>query len=142
MMGNYRQEGLSLVELVVALAMAALILPMLGVLIYMLQFAPDRTRSDLVAQQDLRAVGQWIATDGNRATSFVTSSDPDIYGTFSWTEYGDAATTSVEVVYSYDSEETALTRTENKDGELFEHNDVARNIAVVGDVTFTFTEAS
>ena len=83
------QRGFTLLELVVSLAIAALVLPLVGGIIFMLQFYPGRTQADIQAQQDQQLVGQWITIDANRADHFNTVPvGPNEYGFFSWTEYG------------------------------------------------------
>ena len=50
-----RQEGFSLFDFTVAIAIASLLLPVLAGIIYMLQLLPDRSESDVKAQKDIPA---------------------------------------------------------------------------------------
>ena len=138
-----KQPGMSLIELAVSLAIAALIVPLIAGVVFLVQFAPGRSESDVKTQQDLKLVGQWLTTDANMAASFSTDSlAPNEYGVFIWTEYGGASPVTTTATYLYDTTTTSLIREVEKDGVSFERNDVARNIASFEDISFTHTAST
>ena len=91
------QAGLTPIELIISMAIAALILPLVAGIVFMLQFFPGRAEADILAQQSLQLVGQWVTIDGNRADGFNSPSDEENeYGVFSWTEYGGTLPVDIE----------------------------------------------
>ncbi len=133
-----RQLGVTILELVAALAIAGIIAPLVGGIIFMLLFFPGRSQADIATQQDLQLLSRWLSTDANRASSITTSGlGSDEYAQFSWTEFGSTSTVAVTVTYSYDTTSTSVIREEQRDGATHERNPVARNIDSLGDVTFS-----
>ena len=127
------QTGLTLIELIISMAIAALILPLVAGIVFMLQFYPGRAVADIQAQQNLQVLGQWVTIDGNRADEFSAPSlEENEYGTFSWTEYGGTLPVAIEVTYLYDGEATSLVRRVTRDGILDRNSVVAQNIASAG----------
>jgi len=135
------QHGLTLVELIISLAIAALLVPLVAGIIFILQFLPQRTQADIQAQQNLQLVGQWVTLDATRAETFSNAAlPPDEYGVFSWTEYGGTLPASIQVTYLYDPATTSLMRKVTRDGVVDRTSVVAQNIANFGDVVFTSTD--
>ena len=128
---------MTLIELIISLAIAALILPLVAGIVFMLQFFPGRATADIQAQQNLQVLGQWVTIDCNRANEFSAPTlEENEYGTFSWTEYGGTFPVVVDVTYFYDSESASLVRRVTRDGVLDRNFVVAQNIANAEDVTF------
>ena len=137
-----REVGISLIELGVSIAIAAMIIPIVAGIIFIVQFSPGRSESDISAQQDVQNLGRWINYDANRAETFSTSSlASNEYGVFGWVEYGGTTTVSSTVIYFYDTSTTSLIRRFEKDGVLYERTNVARNIAAFEDVNFAHIAA-
>ena len=131
------QAGLTLIELIISLAIAALILPLVAGIVFMLQFFPGRATADIQAQQNLQVLGQWVTIDGNRADGFsAPTEEEDEYGIFSWTEYGGTLPIAIEVTYLYDGDTTSLVRRVTRNGVLDRNFVVAQNIASAEDVIF------
>lgn len=134
------QRGFSLIELVISLAIAGVIVPLIGGIVFLLMFFPSRSQADIEAQQDAQLLSQWITIDANRARDFSTTSlAPLEYGVFAWTEFGGAAPVSVEVTYFYDQAATSLVRKLERNGAFEGRNTVASNIASFEDANFAFS---
>ena len=81
------ERGFSLFDFTITIAIATIMLPILGGVIYMLQLLPDRAESDVTTQQDLQLLAKWITDDANISSAFRT-----------------VATSSVETVATEDFE--------------------------------------
>ena len=81
------ERGFSLFDFTITVAIATIMLPILGGVIYMLQLLPDRAESDVTTQQDLQLLAKWITDDANISSAFRT-----------------VATSSVETVATEDFE--------------------------------------
>ena len=57
------ERGFSLFDFTLTIAIATIMLPILGGVIYMLQLLPDRAESDVITQQDLQLLAKWITDD-------------------------------------------------------------------------------
>jgi hypothetical protein len=132
---------MTILELAVSLAIAAVLLPLIGGVVYMFQAFPARSEADIQAQQDLQLFGQWITQDANRAAAFSSLAEPK-YGAFNWTEYAGTGPVSVAATYLYDEATTSLLREVTRDGVLDSRRDAARHVDSFGDVSFTFTAAT
>jgi prepilin-type N-terminal cleavage/methylation domain-containing protein len=113
--GLESQAGVTLLEVVVAVAIMGLILAPLATILNQFVFLPSRWDTSLALSNDSRAVGQAIATDARQAQTFIAGANPN-YGTFSWTDRTGSATSSVSVLYFWDSANLELVRRETVDG--------------------------
>ncbi len=103
------QRGLTLVELLLALGISALISGTLGTAIHQFVMASERGNDDLRALHDVQNAGFWLTLDGERAegTNLVDGAPPAQSMTLSWTIGGQAHTSA------YSLSETALNRDHN-----------------------------
>ncbi|MCZ6789996.1 MAG: prepilin-type N-terminal cleavage/methylation domain-containing protein [Chloroflexi bacterium] len=108
-MGSLDQRGLTLVELLLAAAISALIATTLGAAIHQFIMASERGNDNLRALHDVQNAGFWLTLDGERAegTNLVDSAPPAQSMTLSWTSGGQAHTST------YSISGTALKRDHN-----------------------------
>lgn len=124
------QRGFTLVELIVAAAIIAVVAGMLATILYQLLVIPSRGNAQLTVDGDLRNAGLWLVRDGNAAWTF-TPGAPPVYGTFAITRTGN---TTATVTYRY--EDGALVRERRTRNETSTIG-VARHVAASDDVRFT-----
>lgn len=91
------QQGVTLLEVVVAVAIMGFILAPLATILNQFVFLPSRWDTSLALTNDSRAVGHAIPADARQAQTFAAGTDPD-YGTFSWTDRTGSTTSSVSVL--------------------------------------------
>jgi len=117
------QRGMTLVELLVASAIAAMLVGVLGSAIFQFMQATEQGNDQFRAMQDIRNAGHWIAWDGKGAqtTNLIEGTDPVESVTLSWTDGGRAHTST------YSLSGTDLRRDHN--GTV---TTVARHISSVG----------
>ena len=90
------QRGLTLVELLLALGISALIASTLGTAIHQFIMTSERGNDSLRALHDVQNAGFWLTLDGERAegTSLVDGAPPVQSMTLSWTSGGQAHTST------------------------------------------------
>ncbi|MBW2647970.1 MAG: prepilin-type N-terminal cleavage/methylation domain-containing protein [Deltaproteobacteria bacterium] len=134
-------RGFNLIEVLIAMAISALMLPVVGGAFYMLMTIPDNERSELTATNEVRSAADWITWDAIRAADFTYGDEP-VYGTFSWEDRTGAIIYSYEVEYRWDNgklvREETVERWETEQWLLDSQYGlaVARNIESYSDVTF------
>jgi len=97
------QKGFTLVELIVAIAITALIVGVIVASIFQLFNINARSNSHMLAVRQVQNAGYWISHDVQMAQSVVTAVDPDGFLDVTWwswgtTDLGD--TTLHEVTYT------------------------------------------
>lgn len=127
------QAGVTLLEVVVAVAIMGFILAPLATILNLFVFLPSRWDTSLSLINDSRAVGHAIAADARQAQTFVAGAEPD-YGTFSWTDRTGSTTSSVSVLYFWSSADGELVRRETVDGAVTDRT-IAGGILAYSDVT-------
>jgi len=117
------QRGITLVETLLATAIAAVIVGLLGSTIFLFMRSTEQGNKHLMAYQDLQNAGHWITRDGMAAqtTSLVNGAAPVTSMTLSWTDGGQSNT----VTYSLSGDD--LRRDYNGTAMT-----VARNVSSVG----------
>lgn len=128
------QRGFSLVELLVAMGIAAFVLIGIGGVVYLLFIAPSIGNARLDAEHDLQNAATWIARDGNMALAFTAGKGTD-YGTFTWTDWTTGSPTAYTSTYGYSSQ--ALQRTLDSGAGSPVTTILARHIAQQGDIVFS-----
>ncbi|MEW6233089.1 MAG: prepilin-type N-terminal cleavage/methylation domain-containing protein [Chloroflexota bacterium] len=128
------QRGFSLVELLVAMGIAAFVPIGIGGVVYLLFIAPSIGNARLDAEHDLQNAATWIARDGNMASAFTTRPTP-YYGDFTWTDWSGASPTYYTSTYSYSGQ--ALQRTLDSGTVSPATTILARHIAQQGDIVFS-----
>ncbi len=123
-----------MVELLVAMGIAAFVLIGIGGVVYLLFIAPSIGNARLDAEHDLQNAAAWISRDGNQASAFQTPSAPNEYGRFTWTDWTTGTPTAYTSTYSYSSQ--ALQRTLTVSPDSPSTLTVARHIGAFSDVSF------
>ena len=111
------QAGVTLLELVIGLAVAALIVVPIAGIINQLIFLPGQWSASITVMNDARAAVRAVADDTRQAAAFTTSTEP-YYGTFVWSDWIGYPTSSYEVRYFHSTStgEGALMREETLNG--------------------------
>jgi hypothetical protein len=126
-----RQEnGASLVELLLGIAISTFVIAALGTAVYQFYAISGWGNARMAVLHDLQNAGLWLGRDAQEASSF-TAGGGLVYGTFNWSDL------SVQYRYSYDPGTTSLVREHLLSGVPQSTVTVARHIASQGDVTFT-----
>jgi prepilin-type N-terminal cleavage/methylation domain-containing protein len=126
------ERGLTLIEVVIVMAVAGIILPVILGVFYLLVWMPAQRDNILTALNDVRTAAQQIVDDGNKAQSFAPACAPD-YGTLSWTDYSSSPVTQ-EIRYYY--AQGNLYREHKAGGTVVSSTAIARHIADYRDVRF------
>ena len=87
MMALRRQDGITLVEMLVAVAISSMVAAGLGTALHQFLTTSERTRVAQGALHDVQNTGHWLTIDGKRATSTSLpdgSSDPNAMA-LAWT---------------------------------------------------------
>jgi len=136
-----KNRGFNLIEVLIALAISSLMLPVIGGAFYMLMTIPDNERTELTATNEVRSAADWITWDAIRAADFTYGDEP-VYCTFSWEDRTGAIIYSYEVEYRWDNgkliREETVERWETEQWLLDSQYGlaIARNIESYSDVTF------
>ncbi len=141
------KRGFTLIEILIATAVAVLIMGAITSVFYYLLVIPPQQTDQLNAENQLRLSLDWIQSDGVQAHSFTknTTPDPDpcigsyIYGHFS--SYADASCAApgcseILVAYRYDCGNHQVVREKSIDGVNPSYTTIAFNVANVSDVRF------
>ena len=81
-----KSSGFSLLEVVTAMAITAILLPVVGVTMYQILVVPPEQSAHLTITNELSRIAEMLYQDGYRADNFSTGVFP-YYGNFSWTDY-------------------------------------------------------
>lgn len=141
------KRGFTLIEILVATAVAVLIMGAISSVFYYLLVIPPQQTDQLNAENQLRLSLDWIQRDGVQAHSFTLNATPTPescegaynYGHFS--SYADPICAyegcpEVQVAYRYDDDNDRLIREESIGGGDHTYTTIAFNIAKLCDVSF------
>ena len=81
-----KRSGFSLLEVVTAMAITAILLPVVGVTMYQILVVPPEQSAHLTITNELSRIAEMLYQDGYRADNFSKGVFP-YYGNFSWTDY-------------------------------------------------------
>ena len=129
-----RQKGLSLIELVVAMAMSALVIAPMIVILDQFFGIPIRASSTNNLINDVQQAAFQIADDARSADSFVSGSSP-VYGTFSWVDRTGLPIATHSVRYLHSSGDNSLLREETINAGSPTTEVIARTIKNESDIT-------
>ncbi len=124
------ESGATLVELLLAVALSAVVMTMLGTAVYQFYSISRWGQARLAVLKDLQTAGLWLGRDAQEAAAFVPGAGA-VYGTFRWSD------SSFEYRYSYSAVDQALVREAIASSIVQSTLLVARHIASQGDVTFS-----
>jgi hypothetical protein len=124
------EYGVSLVEVLVGLAIAAGIAAFIGTAVWQFFSVTRWGNNQMLAASDHQTAILWLGRDSAEAESF-TSGSGLVYGTFTWPE-GDPS-----YRYLYDPAEGAIIREVLSGGSVQSSRVIARYIAAQTDVTFS-----
>ena len=120
-----RRKGFTLLEVVIALTITAVILPGLGITFYQMMTVPPAQRDQLTVSNEVQLVSSWLVSDGQKAEYF-TGGNGSASMNLSWTDPSGLH----RVTYSLNN--SVLTRDESiwNGSAMAPHNvSVAHNIA-------------
>lgn len=126
------ERGISLVELLVGIGIAAGIMTLIGTFIFQFFTVTRVGTNQMAVSSDLQSAALWLGRDAAQAHTFTAGSSP-VYGSFT----ADSASSDHEFRYLYDSADSDLIREHYVDGSLDSRVVVARLVAAEGDVSFT-----
>lgn len=110
-----RQAGLTLIEMIIALAISGLVMGSLGAALTQLIFLPQQSSDELTLLHNLRQAAQWISEDARQAQTFTPGTQPD-YGTFTWADRSTFPVTTHTVRYYYSNADLSLWREQTVGG--------------------------
>ncbi len=82
-----RSRGFTLLEILTAMIITAILLPVVGVTMYQLLVMPPEQSAHLSITNELQRIAQLLYQDGYRADTFSVGDGNPYYGNFSWTNY-------------------------------------------------------
>lgn len=126
------ERGISLVELLVGIGIAAGIMTLIGTFVFQFFTVARLGTNRMAVSSDLQSAALWLGRDGAEAHTFTSGSSP-VYGSFE----ADSESGDHEYRYLYDSAESDLIREHYLDGSLDSRVVVARLVTAEGDVSFT-----
>lgn len=124
------QRGFTLTEMLVGLAIASVLIGMVGTAFYQFTEFTHAANDKMLALASLETADLWLAADSQEAESFAAGSG-SVYGSFLWPR-GDP-----EFEYSYDPVGRTLLRKRYDGGSLTSTNVVARDISDQSHVSFS-----
>jgi prepilin-type N-terminal cleavage/methylation domain-containing protein len=142
MMGRIRagQKGFTLMELLIAIPIAALVmLAASGAIVQLVRSGKASAQMNAIRQ--VQMAGTWISRDGLQAEAVVIDTDPstDLFCTFEWHDYTAADAPKHTVVYSLvpmnSGELYQLQREVTVEGGTTTTTTVARNLVGAGNAT-------
>jgi Tfp pilus assembly protein PilV len=80
-------RGLSLIEVATALAITAILLPVVGVVFYQVLFVPPEQSARITANNEVQRIATMLEQDAYMADNFSQGDGNPYYGNFSWTDY-------------------------------------------------------
>ena len=105
------QNGISLLELAVTLAIVAVIsVPLIGIISQIFS-SPLQWNAEMTATNESSQVVQFISDDALQAQKITILDKPD-YVTFEWVNHGTFPSIIYSVTYSYDEDSKSIKRTE------------------------------
>ena len=134
--GGARQQGFTLLELIVVLGTLSLVTGVTLMAIYQLLIVPVNGNARLAVDADFRTANLWLMHDGNESQSFTAPGGTCVFYT--------GATRNISYTYSYSA--GALNRTDSSSGKTIAvaHHLKSPPICTPSGqlVTFTFTSSS
>ena len=151
------KRGFTLIEILVATAVAVLIMGAISSVFYYLMVIPPQQTDQLNAENQLRLSLDWIQRDGVQAHSFTLNTtwdwatcctdpipDPPCEGSYNYGHFSSYADPicayegcpEVQVAYRYDDVNDRLVREESIGGGDHTYTTIAFNIAKLCDVSF------
>ena len=131
-MSSLTQRGLTLIEVIIVLALIALIMPPTVMAMYQFLWIAPQNSDALTLDHDLRMAAQWISRDGRQAQTFTPGSKPD-YEPFRWEDYPSPPVTSYTVRYYHEGSSLMRELTVNGSSSTIS---IARNIQSYEDISF------
>lgn len=131
-------RGMTLIELIVALALGSLVMTGLGALIIQVIVIPDGGVPRLAVEAELRIATKWVRLDANKAQSFLAQASP-AYGTFYWLDFSTYPPTRRSSAYFWD--EGVLYRQPTVEGVTEPPIPLVRHVTHAADVTFQVSTA-
>ncbi|MCL0058674.1 type II secretion system GspH family protein [Dehalococcoidia bacterium] len=128
-----RENGLTLVEILIALTIGVMFMAMLVPAIQLMMRLAPRQANELAVEHDLDLARRWLIRDGQVSRSFTTLPRPG-YGWFEWSDHTGRSPVKYQVTYYHD--DASLIREERRDGTVESTFIVARNILTWDDVEF------
>jgi|GEM_PF-5309460 len=89
-------KGLSFIEVVTALAVVMILLPIVGIVFYNLIVTPPEQAARLALNNEVAILSQFLYDDAHKSSNFSVGTLP-YYGNFTWTDYS----TGYEYLISY-----------------------------------------
>lgn len=126
------ERGVSLVELLVGLSIAAMLIGFIGTSVYQFFSVTRWGNARMAVSAQLQTATTWLGRDAAEAETFTAGSGAT-YGTFAWPS-GDPA-----FRYRYDAAGESLLRDLIEGGSVQSTTTVARNIQAQSDVSFVPT---
>ncbi|MEJ2412569.1 MAG: hypothetical protein P8Y34_06175 [Anaerolineales bacterium] len=126
------ETGASLVELLVAIAIAVMVTSFLSTALVQFILTTRWGNHQLQVTNDIQVASLYLGRDALEAAGFTPGTSP-VYGTLSW------ADDSQEFRYSYNAADQQLIREYYLSGALQSTTTVARHISNQADVVFTLT---
>ncbi|MDY6836033.1 MAG: DUF2341 domain-containing protein [Chloroflexota bacterium] len=132
------QKGFTVLSVVLALGITALVIPTLTMAIGATMQVPNEVSADLVVSHDINQATELIIQDGNVAESFTeVPPEADTYGEYYGTFCGIGGNKSQSISYRWDSEQHLLIREEvDTDSGKIDSRVIASGIANYEDVQF------
>ena len=115
MKGLFREEGLTLIELSIGLAVTALFLAPMATVVYQVSVAPVETSTEQSVVNQGRNVAINLPDDGRSAQSVITGDNP-LWATSAWTDFTESTATYHTVDYAWVSGDDTMVRQVYIDG--------------------------
>lgn len=131
--------GVTLVELLIVMAIAAILTGVVATALSLFLRVPAVASNKMTALHDLEMATHWVVRDARAAETFYPLSSPH-YGYFRWRDYTQGPPVTYVVTYTHSA--GALVRRVARDGTIESREEVAHNIANQSDATFTWSPAS
>lgn len=131
------RAGFTLIEVIIVLAVMAVVMAPLGAVIYQSIRIPQQSSDALTLLHSVRQATSAIADDARQAAAFAPGTQPD-YGTFSWADRTGSTVSTYSVRYYYSSADARLMRQETVDATS-QTTVVSDNIEAYGDVSLQQT---
>ena len=132
-------RGFTMVEMVVALAVSALLATGGIALLLELRVLPAWSTTKLGLQRELDQAAAWLRIDAATAQSFVSGASPT-YGTFYWVDYSTSPATTRYVIYSWS--QGALLRQAGTTAGAEGATALVNHIEDAADITFSVAETA
>jgi prepilin-type N-terminal cleavage/methylation domain-containing protein len=130
-------RGFTLIEVMLGLAIAGLLATGLVASLRLLLTQAPESSAKLAVESRHQLARYWLTRDANSAEDFTPGVSPT-YGTFTWRDFSGESTNTYLVRYFYDSTIKAVMREEKKNNVTQSTDQIAADILLVGDSTFTW----